>query len=197
MQEAITGRDSEILCAESFLGKVYDKTSKWLVDARGAKVIKMFDAAEVLEWERQSTYPPGEVTLGMDVKQALLARDTLNTYGIVLGKRSQSKYDREQGPSLLFGFLPNAEWVVKRYSEETPMEELRMLVNNIPHHTRRAEFYFLSDLQRMDVDCWIDSYRYGGASISSWERKDKIMSPKGEKAIVDTVKRLVRNYDPI
>lgn len=197
MREAIAGGNPEVLHAESFLGRVYDDTSAWLRDSRNAQVIKTFDASTVPEWERQSTYPPGEITLGIDISKALLLRDTVNTYGIVLGRRKQGRYDLEKDPSLLFGFFSNSERVVGNYSEETPIDQLRTLVNKGLFHYRRAEFYYSSYLHGMEVDCWIDAHQYGGHDLRSWEGKDKVMSPKVGKVIIDTVKRLVRNYDPI
>lgn len=197
MPEVVTSKDSEILQAEIFLGGVWDKTSKWLTDARGAQAIKTFGPSRVSEWERQSTYPPGEITLGIDIQKALLIRDAVNTYGVVLGRRKQSKYDQEKDPSLLFGFSPNSERVLGNYTEDTPVDGLRGLVNKGLFNNMRAEFYFRSDLHKIDVDCWIDAHQYGGVGLSRWERKDNIMSSKGERAILDTIKRLVRNFDPI
>lgn len=195
MPERTIDQTTEILRAEQFLGKVYEEVENWLLRDRRAALIRQIGSSEVDLWERQSTYPPGEITLGMDLERGVLLRDELNTYGLVLGRRKQSRYSRERNPSFQFGFLPDFDRIDERLGEDKDLEKLRYLVGDNPFHRSRAEFYYDSDFRKLRVDCWIDSWEYGGQNIGIGD--EDALNPRGQKAVVDTIKRFVRNFDPV
>lgn len=187
----------EVLKAERFLDEVYGEICTWLQDTRGANVIRTFDPQSVDNWDTQSTFPPSTVTFGMQIEKAVVLKDVNNTYGIVLGDRKHSRYDRGEAGSLSleFGFLPDFDWIRKGPSAFTDIEKLNNLVGPSSLQNRRAEFYYRSDLNKFVVDCWINSDLYGGREIGRWGKS--VINPKGREAVVGIVKRLVRNFDPI
>lgn len=192
----------EILRAEQFLGRVYQEVEGWLLKDRKAILVKQIGSMEVDLWENQSTYPPGEITLGMDLEKGAILKDERNIYGLVLGRRKRSRYSREREPSLQFGFSPDFDRVTQYFNEmsevlgdDEDVDTLRYLVGDSPFHKSRAEFYYDTDYRKLRVDCWIDSWDRGGQDIGRWD--ESAINARGQKAVVDTMRRLVRNFDPV
>lgn len=184
---------SELVRAEAFLSEIYGQVSNWLRMSRNAKVINEFDHQNVEAWETQATSPSSTIALSMDLKKAIVLRDERNGYGLAFGRRRRSRYDSQDYLSLQFGVSPRSDLSSQPYRSLNALDELRRLVATSRQDFKKAEFYY--DGRKLWTDCWMDELRYGGQQINAWE--ETAISNKGESAVVETIKRLVRNFDPV
>lgn len=182
----------EALRAERFLSEIYNITANWLRMDRNAQIVKEFGSQKIDSWGSQAIYAP-DTTLPMDLKKAIVLQDVRNMYGLALGSRRRSRYDRQDYPSLQFGVSLPSDLSSQPYRPHNALDELRRLVVPSRHDFKKAEFYY--DGRKLWTDCWIDEVRHGGQQINAW--KETAISGKGESAVVETIKRLVRNFDPV
>ena len=173
--------------AEAFLNEIYGQVSNWLRMSRNARVISEFGPQKVEGWKTQDTGSSSAHDSSMDLKRAIVLRDERDAYGIAFGRRRRSSFDSKDYLSLQFGFSPPLDRPLNE------LDELKHLVVPSRHDFKKAEFYY--DGQKLWTDCWMDESRYGGSDINAWEYS--AITGKGQSAVVGTIKRLVRNYDPV
>lgn len=180
----------EAVQAEHFLFRTYNITADWLRRGRRAQVIRQFDPEAGCIWENT---PSGQGTLTMDLMNGIILQDGQNIYGLAPGRRRRSRFDRQDYQTFQFGFSSSSDWSSQKYPSFTELGKLRQLAAPSPHNFKRAEFFYNG--RRLMTDCWMDESRYGGRDINWWE--ESAIGSKGETAVVNTIKRLVRNFDPV
>ena len=191
-KRTVTEKETRVYTPKVFIRRLYDSVRSWLVDERGTEIIREYGNIEVDRWESYTSFPSSEVTLGVYIKKALLAENRKNVYALVLSDRYRSRYQHESSIGVEFGFFPKSKKSSKDFNSETPAEELGYLVHQRLFTYGSGEFFVDDVLNRVMVNCWADSGRYGGEEISKWPR-EKIQSTRGIEGCLRIVKRLERN----
>ena len=189
-KSAVSEKETRLYTPKVFVRRLYDSVQSWLVDERGAEIAREYRNVEVDTWERYSSFPPREITLSANIKKAFLAKNRKNVYALVLSDRRRSRYQHESSIGVEFGFYPKK--LSEDINSQTSIEGLRSLVHQHPFTYGSGEFFVHDDLDRIMVNCWADSCRYGGREISKWPR-ETLQSARGIEACLEIVKRLERN----
>ena len=178
-----------------FTKQLFEDTKTFLELSKRALVVAQVKPQEVKRWG-MSSHPAF-----LQIKKGLILHSDRNDFGLVLGDRGNTLYDRVR-PSFEFGIVShrglNFEDTIDRFDpfgkDKTREEKVLYYLNAIVHQTRGGTYgsaSFQAERGTIEIDCFVDERAFGGSGVSNMEY-GRLLSEEGLDASLGIIRELTK-----